>query len=276
MKELFALLAGGCLFLTGAASPPIGFVRSNGAFRVDGSTIRGNGTLAEGAVVETTEARSVLEIGGVRIALLPASRARVYRGHSVLEKGSGVASGAAAYVIEAGIVRIAAAGNDSVVEVEIRATGVAVAARSGAASVRNAAGLLLASLRPGEALVFKPQAGAAQAVQLSGKLEQKSNFLTDSTTNITVELQGTNLAKYAGQTVAISGSTIPGATAAPGASQVVEVESIQVLSPGAAPRSGLSNRTLGVVVGGVAVGGTVAGLGVAGAFNGAPPPASAR
>jgi hypothetical protein len=280
MNQLSVLLASGCLFVATAASPSIGFVKSSGTFRVDGSTIRGNSSLVEGNVVETTEARSVLQIGSVQIALLPDSRAQVYRDHALFERGSGVARGADKYMIETAVVRVAPATKDSVVQVELRgAAGVAVSAQNGAASVSNAAGVLLASLRPGETLAFEPQAGAAEAVHISGVIAQKGGkfFLTDATTHVAVELQGPDLSKYVGRKVEVAGSLIPGATAAPGASQVVRVVSVNLLpSAGAVAKGGLSGRAVGVIVGGVAVGGTVAGLGAAGTFSGGSAPVSAK
>jgi hypothetical protein len=282
IKKLFVLLASGCLFLATAAPPSIGFVKSNGTFRVDGSTIRGNSSLVEGNVVETTEARSVLQIGGVRIALLPDSRAKVYRDRTVFEKGSGIASSADQYVIEAAVVRVAPTTKDSIVQVELRgAASVAVTAQTGGASVRSGTGILLASLRSGEALAFEPQAGAAEAMNLSGVLEQKGGrfLLTDATSHVAVELQGPDLAKYVGQRVDISGSIIPGASPAAGAFQVVRVVSIKALPRAGAVVAGgggLSGHAIGVIVGGIAVGGTAAGLAAAGTFSGGPAPASAK
>src|ERR1039458_4020215 len=293
MKKLFALLASGCLFLMSAASAPIGFVKSNGTFRVDGSTIRGNSTLIEGNVVETTDARSVLQIGSVQIALLPGSRAKVYRDHAVFEKGSGVASNADKYVIEASVLRIAPATKDSVVQVEMRgASSVAVAARTGSAEVRNASGVLVASVRPGEALAMDPQAGAAGAVKMTGIVESKDGkyFLTDCTTQVRVELQGPDVAKSLGKTVEITGSSIPGATPAAGASQLVQVATMRAASkagcagaPGAAGAAGAGGAAAGLstgaavaIVGGVVVGGTVIGLAAAGTFSGAALPASSK
>jgi hypothetical protein len=271
MKTLFALLVSGVLSLLNAASTSIGFVKSNGTFRVDGSTIRGNSTIVDGNVVETTDARSVVEIGGVQIALFPGSRAKLYRDHAVFEKGSGVASSADKYVIEANVLRIAPATKGSVVQVEMRGTTrVTVAASIGAANVRNAAGVLLANLQPGEALAFDPQAGAAEAMKVSGVLQEKGGeyFLTDTTTNVTVELQGPDLAKYVGKKVEVAGTTIPNVSAAPGASQVVRVVSIKLAA------AGMSGTTVGIIIGGVAVGGTLAGLGAAGTFSGGSPSAS--
>jgi hypothetical protein len=280
MKKIFVLLVSGCSFFAIAASPSIGFIKSNGTFRVDGSTIRGNSTLVEGDLVETTDARSTVQIGSIQIALLPDSRAKLYNGRAVFEKGSGVASSADKYVIEALGLRVAPATQDSVVQVDLRgATDVAVTARSGAASVYNHAGVLLASLHPGEALDFEPQAGAAAAMKITGVLERKGTqfLLSDETTHLAEELRGLDLANYLGLRVEIEGSIIPGVTPAPGASHVVSVVSVKALPPvSARVKGGISGPAVGGIVGGVAIVGTVAGLAASGTFSGSEAPASAK
>jgi hypothetical protein len=204
----------------------------------------------------------------------------VYRDHALFEKGSGVARSADRYVIETAVVRVVPATKESVVQVELRGVAVvAVTTQNGAASVSNAAGVLLASLRPGETLAFEPQAGAAEAVHLSGVLERKGGkfFLTDATTHVPVELQGSDMAQYVGRKVEVSGSVIPGATPASGASQVVRVVSINLPAQArTVAKGGLSGPAVGAILGGVAVGGTVAGLAAAGTFSGSPAPASAK
>jgi hypothetical protein len=247
---------------------------------VDGSTIRGNSTLVEGDLVETTDARSTVQIGSIQIALLPDSRAKLYNGRAVFEKGSGVASSADKYVIEALGLRVAPATQDSVVQVDLRgATDVAVTARSGAASVYNHAGVLLASLHPGEALDFEPQAGAAAAMKITGVLERKGTqfLLSDETTHLAEELRGLDLANYLGLRVEIEGSIIPGVTPASGASHVVSVVSVKALPPvSARVKGGISGPAVGGIVGGVAIVGTVAGLAASGTFSGSEAPASAK
>jgi hypothetical protein len=111
-------------------------------------------------------------------------------------------------------------------------------------------------------------------------------FLTDCTTHVRVELQGPDVAKFLGKTVEITGSSIPGATPAAGASQLVQVATMKTASkagcaagaPGAAGAAGhaLSTGAAVAIVGGVVVGGTVIGLAAAGTFSGAAAPASAK
>jgi hypothetical protein len=63
------LIAAGSLLAVVSGGPSIGFVKSAGEFRVDGSAIRGNGTVFEGALVETTTARSVIQLAAPRLPL---------------------------------------------------------------------------------------------------------------------------------------------------------------------------------------------------------------
>src|ERR1017187_10938050 len=132
-----------CLFVAGSvlvlsAASSIGFVKSTGDFRVDGSAVRGNGTVFEGNVIETTSARSVIQLANAEITLAPESRARVYRDRTVLEKGTGFVKDGARHVIAAGTLRIVPSVRESVVQVEITSLSrVTVATRGGAAEVRN-------------------------------------------------------------------------------------------------------------------------------------------
>jgi len=271
-KSLLTLLAGGCMLVSAGTSGSIGFVRSTGDFRVDGSTVRGNSTVFDGNVIETAAARSVVQLDRVQITLAPESRARFSRDRTVLEKGAGLLRDSEKHVLEADSLQISAAAKDSVVQVDIQGLSrIAVAARSGAAQVRSASGLLLADLRPGMALSFDTQTGASSVVKLTGivKLRDGKYFLTDATSNVTVQLEGAEIAQYVGKKVEITGSVIPGATAHTGASEVVQVTGAQLVGAGGAgaAAAGVSVAKI-AIIGGVAVGGTVAGLAAAGTLSG--------
>jgi len=158
--------------------------------------------------------------------------------------------------------------------VEISASNcISVATRDGSAEVRNSSGVLVASLRSGVALTFEPQAAdATGALKITGTLESHDGkfFLTDTTTNVRFELQGTDLAQYVGKQVEIIGSSIPGATAAGGASQVAQVITVKSAgrgAAGAAAGGGLSRGATAAIVGGVAVVGAAVGLAAAGTFS---------
>jgi hypothetical protein len=267
-----------CLLFVAMAAPlSIGFIKSTGDFRVDGSTIRQNGTLFDGNLIETNAARSVIELASVEITLSPDSRAKVYRDHTILEKGTGVVKDAGNHVIEADSLCISPSAKDSVVQVDITSpSSITVAARSGAAEVRSASGVLVASVRPGLALAFGSQAGAATAFDMTGVVEFKEGkyFLTDTITHVTVQLDGTDLAKYIGKCAEITGSVIPGATSQSPASQLIQVAGIKAgscsIGTGAAAKGGLSTGARVAIIGGVAAVGAVAGLASAGTFSSGP------
>ena len=269
-----------CLLFVAMAAPlSIGFIKSTGEFRVDGSTIRQNGTLFEGNLIETTAARSVIELASVEITLSPDSRAKVYRDHTILEKGTGVVKDAGTHVIEADTLRISPLAKDSVVQVDITSpSSITVAARSGAAEVRSATGVLVASVRPGLALAFGAQAGAATAFDMTGIEELKDGkyFLTDDTTHVTVQLEGPDLAKFVGKCVEVTGSIIPGATPPSPASQLIQVATIKTTScrKAAGWWPGLATGEKIAIIGGVAAAGAVAGLAAAGTFSSSTPSAS--
>ena len=277
VKLSLVLLTVGCLLVLMAAPSSIGIVKSTGGFRVNGSAISGNGTLFEGDQLETSAARSVVQLGVTQITLLPQSRAHVFHNRTVLEQGSELLSGAPGLSIEAATLRISAAAKASMVQVELSALNrVSVAAREGSAEVRNSSGLLIARLSPGVALAFdpQPQGGASTVVKVTGKLEFKDGkfLLTDCTTDTRVELRGTDLLQYNGKTIEVTGSDIPNVTLPPGVIQVVQVvttASAAACKVGAAPPSGGRSFATAAIVGGVAVAGALVGLAAAGTFSGA-------
>jgi hypothetical protein len=263
-------LAGSLLALSAASS--IGFVKSTGEFRVDGAAVRGNGTVFEGNLVETAAARSVIQLADAEITLAPESRARVYRDRTVLEKGSGFVKDGARHVIEVATLRIVPSARDSVVQIDITSpSNVTVATRGGPAEVHNSSGVLTASLLPGMALAFNPQAAAAAAVKMTGwiKLRDGVYYLTDETTNVMVQLlESPDVIKYVGVEVDVTGSSIPGSNPVGGASQLVRAITVTPVKRRKAGAAGLSGAAKAAIIGGVAIVGVVAGLGAAGTFSG--------
>jgi hypothetical protein len=244
-----------------------------GDFRVDGSVVRGNSTIFDGDVIETSAARSVVQLNDVQLTLAPQSRAKVYRGRTVLEKGTGMLRDAEDHIFQAASLQIAPAAKASVVQVDVQdASHVSVFALNGSAQVRNSSGLLIASLSPGMALAFDvpPQAAGDTAVKMTGRVTERDGkfLLTDSTTNVTAEIRGADLSKFVGKKVEVTGSIIPGSTPAPGASEVVQVTASRLLgAAGAATATGLSVGAKVAIVAGIAVAGTVGGLAAAGSFS---------
>ena len=291
IRSFLSLLSSGCLLFLTAVPPSIGVIRSDGDFQVDGSTVRGNATLFEGSTVQTGGAQSRIQLsGGADIVLSPASRVQVYRDHTVLQQGTQSVKNGEKYVIEAATLRISLRDTHTFAEIVAKDSNrVSIAAREGSVDVSNGAGVLVATVRPGLALAFDTQAGGTPtASKMSGCLVMRGGkyLLTDSTTNVTVELQGPDAASNAGHRVEITGRMIPGATPADGASQVIQVVTVDSVgaacglmraargqSPGgsggtAGTGGGMSTGAIVAIVAGVAVVGTLVGLAVAGTFSG--------
>jgi hypothetical protein len=287
--SLFSLLScSGLVFLV-AAPPSIGMIRSMGDFQVDGSTVRGNATIFEGSTVQTTAVASTIQLSsGTEIVLEPGSRVKLYRDKSILERGAQSIKNSRGHLIEAATLRISPADNSTVAEIRAQDSNrVSIAARMGSVDVRNGVGVLIASVRPGWALAFDTQAGnAPTASKVSGCLVKKGDkyLLTDRTTHVTIELQGPEVAKSAGHQVEITGSMVPSATPAGGASQVVQIVSVDSVgapcggsaggvAAGAGGGAALSTGAIVAIVGGVAAVAATVGLAAAGTFSGRSSPA---
>src|SRR5512146_3331433 len=184
-----------------AAPPVIGTVTSGGAFRLNGDTVMANGTVTEGAVLETGNGDlSVRLAGGARLSLSAASRGKLYGDHIVLERGETRLENGAGFHLEAlGLTirpdRGLATGRIGLVG----SRRVRVAARTGGFRVLNARGVLVANVAAGSTLAFEPQASAA-ATHITGTLTRESGhfLLTDQITRVTVEVTGQGLAAYLG------------------------------------------------------------------------------
>jgi hypothetical protein len=264
-QSLLAVLLAFALTLT-AAGPTIGFVQASGEFRLNQAATRGNGTLFDGSVIETSAVRSDVSLtSGGHLALAPNSKTRVYKDRAILESGA-VEIAAVDYKLIAEKLTI----TGSSVQVAVDSpTKVRVGALSSPVEVRNSDNMLLARLNPGHALEFENQGGASGPVKLKGTLTCNKDSsgktvysITDSTTNVTYEVQGKNLDKYCGKVVTVNGSVVPGAAGAGGAA-VVTVSTVAV----AAAAAGLSTAAIaGIVIAG-ATAGILGGCGAAGCFS---------
>lgn len=246
------------------AAPVIGVATANGSFSVDGSKIHTNATLFEGATVETGRASSKLDLnGGARIQLGVDARARVYRDRLALQKGGAQFKAGRGFEVEALTLRIVSGSPDSVATVIMRGSkAVQVAAVSGAVSVANASGVLVANVVPGNALDFTMQeAGAASPVNMRGCLRKQGDvyLLTGDTTNVTVELQGPALDQHVGHRIEITGAAVAAASPAAPATQVIRVTNINLLSKHCERRTG---PPVGAVLGGVFVAAAATVLGI--------------
>ncbi|MEZ5354555.1 MAG: hypothetical protein R2762_18135 [Bryobacteraceae bacterium] len=246
-----------------AAAPVIGVATAKGSFKLDSAPVTGNGTLLDGVTIETSRAASELRlVGGVKMSMGAGSRGQLFRNRMVLERGTSQFSNVGQFGLEAKSLRIVADDANSAGRISVNGDNrVQVAAVSGSFRISNAKGVLLASLRAGHALEFEPQSsgGAAAPSRLTGCVVKKDNqyFLTDDTANVTVQLKGGHIEKYAGHKVEVVGAQIPGAKPEAGASQLVQVSELKDLDR-------RCSLPAGAIAGGAAAGGAAAGGATAG------------
>ena len=161
---------------------------------------------------------------------------------------------------------------------------VSVDVLSGEARITNLKGVEVARVYPGEALSFTmppvPQAGASGATKIAGCVEKvvvggKTYYvLTDSTTKVRVQLQGSLVEALAGKYAEVEGSPNTTVTPIKDATQVVEVVKVnsEKKVTGCPHRGGAWSKTVGgvpVLLGGILIGGgTIGGLAAAGTFSG--------
>jgi hypothetical protein len=256
--SLFAIALAVSVGALAAATPSIGVALSSGSMTVDNALVPGNATLFNGNMIETGATSSRLQLKDGKLAQLDAdSSAKVYSDHMVLQKGSGETFGS--YGVVARSLRIA---GDSA-RVSIYGNTVQVAALSAPVTVANSAGVQVANLMPGRALAFTPQeSGAMAPATITGVVRKVgTNFiLTDTTSNVTIQLVGGGIEKYVGHDVTVTGT--PGSTApVAGATQVLTVTNVEdhgkrkagAGAVAAAAGAGVGASTAAIVIAGVAV-----------------------
>ncbi len=264
MNKIFAqsLLASALVANVGllsAATPAIGVAISSGSVTVDNSVVPGNATLFDGNTIETGATSSRLQMKDGKLARLNAeSTAKVYSDHIVLEKGLGETFGNMG--VDAKSLRIA---GDSA-RVSIHGNTVQVAALGAPVTVSTATGVQVANLLPGRALAFTPQdAGAMAPATMSGVVRKVGTnyMLTDTTSNVTVQVTGGGIEKYVKHTVTITGTPASGGTPPAGASQVITVTNVTDQGPAKRGGGGMMSSgpsSTAVVIAGILV---LAGIG---------------
>ena len=286
----FVLMCGFALNLAlsqaSAAPAVIGTVTASGAFRLNGDTVRSNGTLTEGAVLETASDYSAVRLaGGARLFFASDSRGKLFSDRIILEKGEARLENGIGFHLEALGLTIRPDGEMSTGRIGLLGSqAVRVAALTGSFRVLNSRGVLVGNVAAGSVLAFEPQAPAGAAMtRLTGILTQRNGhfLLTDQVTHVTVEVTGQGLPAHVGRVVQINGTLNATATPVAGANQVIATSSVQTVaaaggtgggavaagSGGAATGEGIGITTL-AVIGGVAATATLGGLAASGALPG--------
>ena len=261
-----------------AAPPVIGTVTAGGAFRLNGDTVMANGTLTEGAVLESGRGNSSVRLaGGARLSLSSDSRGKLYGDRMILEKGEARLENGVGFHLEALGLTIRPDRGISTGRIGLLGSNrLSVAALTGSFRVLNARGVLVANVAAGSALAFEPQPSADAAMtHIRGTLNQQNGrfLLTDQVTRVTVEVTGHRLAPYVGQVVGVTGALNVAATSAAIASQVIAATHVETIAAGAAVAgtggaSGAAALSVNAsVVGGVSAVATAGGFGASPALS---------
>jgi len=243
-----------------AGTVSIGTVSARGDLRIDSYLVKGNATLFDGSVLETGQATADLRLEkGTEIRMATSSRGTLYRDHLVLQRGESELASSASFQLEANGFHVTPIEPNSRGVVTLtQSNTVEVAALNGSFGVANAQGILLASVRPGQALSFAMQAGTGSAVFSGVGLVSSENgrFYFTSDVGVQYEVVGKDLKRYVGQKVVITGTVQTGAAQAGGIAPVITVNSIRT-NGDAGYGAGKSFLILGAVLG------PAAGAGVA-------------
>jgi hypothetical protein len=225
-----------------AASVSLGTVSARGNILVDNYKVLSNATLFDGTVVGTGQASAMLRLDNdARITMATESRGALHRDRLVLQLGEAEFAAPTSFQIEANGLHVAPSQPNSRAVVSMRAqNSVDVGALTGSFSVTNDQGVLLATLRTGQSISFGAQAdGDSSACTGTGTISSESGnyFITIASTGIKYELTAPNLGKLmgslVGQTVAIKGNIVSGATPAGGVTAVIAVENFRTPASGA-------------------------------------------
>jgi hypothetical protein len=250
-QDFTALLLIGTLSFGATAAEAIGVAVATGSFEVDASQVYGNTTLFDGSTIRTGQASSRLQLkNGTRLELGAESQAKVFGKQATLERGVGQVETTSKYQMEARTLRISPLGAGSIARVKLEGNKqVLVAAVNGRVRVVSEAGLLVANVQPGAALLFTPQVAAAGTFQMSGCLleTQDGKFLLVDA-NQTVELRGSGLAADINNRVEVTGAAFRSAVPAPPAVQVVQAENVKRMEEGGCDEAIAKVESAGVKV----------------------------
>jgi hypothetical protein len=287
-QSLIALLLAAQMILGTSTAPGIGVAIAGREFQLNGVLQSGRVDLADGAQIRTGGAPATVNLtNGARIELASRSQGRIFQKRLLLTEGAGQFATPADFAIEAMSLRVAPLSPNASGRVVLRSVRkVELAALTGIWSVANSEGVIIAHLAPGTALEFQlpEKTNAASntdtAAKMTGCLRKKDShyLLKDGTTNVTVELQAADpriLEKEVHHQIQITGNRVAGATPVKGASQLIGVSELKLLSKHCAfPAALLAGGGIATaaVIAGIIIG-TGAVVGTIIAVGGNPPPA---
>ena len=274
--------------MASASTANVGLVMTTGEVQVDGSSVRGNSAIFSGSLIASGDRSSNLQFSdGTSAVMKPGATMIVYREHSVLQRGVTMQRGLDKHPVLADGLKISGTAPNTVALIGVRdPSHIEVAAQEGESAIWTSTGNLVARVEPGKTLSFtlnEAGSAAANGVKLTGIL-RPHYLLTDEISNVTYQLQGSDLEPLVGASIQVTGSVL-GGNPSSSTPQVVAVSNAMRLNPyvaamgegqqpGAAPAAQGpyfdKNSIIFLIV--IAIGGTLLGLAAAGAFTSSPSP----
>ena len=236
-RGLIGLLAGGMSGLLWGAAPAIGVATAKGPFDINKTRVTGAVTLYDGAVVETGAAGSRLDFSnGSRLDVSANSSVTVRAGEAVLEKGSAELGFGSGFRLNARSLRIETEGASG--RADVRLSGdreVLVQAVNGEVRVLSKTGVLVARVAPGTGVTLDPYSADPAAFDMTGCLlkQDHGQAYGFSADDLRFEVAGSDLDRYVGSRVRLSGTRSDGTPVLKSSSAVVQVAKIEAVGGGA-------------------------------------------
>ena len=253
-----------------AGTVSIGTASARGDLRVDNYSVKGNATIFDGSVVETSHASANLRLNkGVEITMSAASRGTLYSDHIVLQQGQSELMSSGWFQVQANGLHVVPAAPHSRGLVSVKSGNtIEVASLDGSLGVSNENGVVLANILPGQSFTFAMQAGA-NATDFSGvglvTFENGTYYLTTDS-NVKYILTCKDSHSFVGDKVVVTGS-LQG-SAAGGSGGMLCVKTMEVNGP-----TSMSRKKKWIVAGILMAAGAGIGIGLA-ASNSSSHPAS--
>jgi hypothetical protein len=190
-----------------ASTVSIGTASARGEMRVDNYLVKGNATLFNGSIVETNQATVDLRLNkGTEIRIGTSSRGTLFSDHLVLQRGESELNGSSGFQIEANGLHVSPSEPNSrgVVSMKSGST-IEVSALTGSFGIKNAQGVLVASVRPGQSMAFSMQA-AGSAFTGTGVVSEDGGKFYVTIAGVKYQVKGKDLKKLVGKTVTINGT----------------------------------------------------------------------
>ena len=229
-----------------AGTVPIGTASARGDMRVDNYSVKGNATLFDGSVVETSQASADLRLNrGVQITMSAASRGTLYSDHIVLQQGQSELTSSGSFQLQANGLHVVAGAPHSRGVVSVKpGNTIELASLNGSFGVTSESGVMLANILPGHSFTFAMQA-AANATDFSGvglvTFENGTYYLvTDANVRYIITCKDPHA--LVGDKVVVTG-ILQGAAGTTGS--MLCVKTMDINGPGA----GMSSRTKWIIAG---------------------------